>query len=191
MIESTIKDKLELGFCQDDAIEQVLIEEMKNPTMKSVQIMLYTLLAHRLETEYFWTGNIDFVFVKLDSYLKEFPDSIHVPQARFAVCEYYFQIKDYRSAIYKLRDYIIDFPEEKATIFAQLFLYKILSEYRKEPALTEKIKESLFSKSVFLVFSDAKVKYYKSLLNNIYRILNYVDKIEVFKNNDLFLRITP
>ena len=136
-------------------------------------------------------GNIDFAFVKLDSYPKEFPDSIHVPKARFAVCEYYFQIKDYRSAIYKLRDYIIDFPEEKATIFAQLLLYKILSEYKKEPALTEKIKESLFSKSVFLVFSDAKVKHYKSSLNNIYRILNYVDKIEVFRNNEPFLKITP
>ena len=136
-------------------------------------------------------GNIDFAFVKLNSYLKEFPDSIHVAEARFAVCEYYFQIKDYRSAIYKLRDYIMDFPEEEATIFAQLLLYKILSEYKKEPALIEKIKESLFSKSVFLVFSDAKVKYYKSSLNNIYRILNYVDKIEVFRNNEPFLKITP
>jgi len=136
-------------------------------------------------------GNIDFAFIKLNSYLKDFPDSIHVPEARFALCEYYFQINDYRSAIYKLRDYITDFPEEKATIFAQMILYKILSEYKKEPALIEKIKESLFSKSIFLVFSDAKVKYYKSSLNNIYRISNYVDKIEVFKNNDLFLKITP
>jgi hypothetical protein len=40
---------------------------MKNPTMKSVQIMLYTLLAHRLETEYFWTGNIDFVHAGVKS----------------------------------------------------------------------------------------------------------------------------
>jgi hypothetical protein len=40
---------------------------MKNPTMKSVQIMLYTLLAHRLESEYFWTGNIDFVHAGVKS----------------------------------------------------------------------------------------------------------------------------
>ena len=136
-------------------------------------------------------GNIDFAFVKLNSYLKDFPDSIHVAQVRFALCEYYFQIKDYRSAIYKLRDYIIDFPEEEATIFAKLILYKILSEYKKEPALTEKIKESLFSKSLFLVFSESKIKKYKTLFNNTYKVLNYVDKIEVFKNNDLFLKITP
>ena len=34
---------------------------MTNPTMKSVQMILYTLLAHRLEVEHKWTGSIDFV----------------------------------------------------------------------------------------------------------------------------------
>lgn len=34
---------------------------MKGPTMKSVQIMLFTLLGHRLETEYGWNGRIEFV----------------------------------------------------------------------------------------------------------------------------------
>jgi hypothetical protein len=34
---------------------------MKGPTMKSVQIILFTLLSHRLATEYGWTGSIEFV----------------------------------------------------------------------------------------------------------------------------------
>lgn len=34
---------------------------MKGPTMKSVQIILFTLLAHRLEKEYGWKGSIEFV----------------------------------------------------------------------------------------------------------------------------------
>ena len=34
---------------------------MTNPTMKSVQMILYTLLAYRLEAEHGWTGTIDFV----------------------------------------------------------------------------------------------------------------------------------
>lgn len=40
---------------------------MTNPTMKSVQIMLYVLLAHRLETEHAWTGHIDFVHAGVKS----------------------------------------------------------------------------------------------------------------------------
>jgi hypothetical protein len=34
---------------------------MKGPTMKSVQMILFTLLAHRLEREYGWNGSIEFV----------------------------------------------------------------------------------------------------------------------------------
>jgi hypothetical protein len=34
---------------------------MKGPTMKSVQMMLFTLLGHRLEREHGWTGAIEFV----------------------------------------------------------------------------------------------------------------------------------
>jgi hypothetical protein len=34
---------------------------MKGPTMKSVQIILFTLLAHRLEREHGWKGSIEFV----------------------------------------------------------------------------------------------------------------------------------
>lgn len=34
---------------------------MKGPTMKSVQIILFTLLSHRLEREYGWRGTIEFV----------------------------------------------------------------------------------------------------------------------------------
>jgi hypothetical protein len=34
---------------------------MTNPTMKSVQMILFTLLGHRLETEYSWNGTIEFV----------------------------------------------------------------------------------------------------------------------------------
>jgi hypothetical protein len=34
---------------------------MKGPTMKSVQIILFTLLSHRLEREHGWRGSIEFV----------------------------------------------------------------------------------------------------------------------------------
>jgi hypothetical protein len=47
---------------------------MKNPTMKSVQIMLYTLLAHRLETEHSWTGAIEFVHAGVKSRAVDYTD---------------------------------------------------------------------------------------------------------------------
>jgi hypothetical protein len=40
---------------------------MKGPTMKSVQMILYTLLAHRLEREHGWKGRIEFVHAGVKS----------------------------------------------------------------------------------------------------------------------------
>lgn len=137
------------------------------------------------------SGNIDFAFMELKTYLRENPDSIHTREIRFAICEYYFQIKDYRDAIYKLMDYIIDYPQDASTIPAKALLYKGLLEYNKEPELLQKLKESFFSKSLFLIFSETKTKNYKSLLNNTYKIIDYIDRVEIFRNNDLILKITP
>ena len=40
---------------------------MSNPTMKSVQMMLFTLLSHRLEREHGWSGRIEFVHAGVKS----------------------------------------------------------------------------------------------------------------------------
>jgi len=136
-------------------------------------------------------GNTDFAFMKLNNYLRECPDSIHTQKIRFAIAEYYFQIQDHHDAIYRLTEYIKDYQEDKSTVFAWALLYKIISDYNKEPLLIEKIKEKFFAKSLFLIFSDSKVKHYRSILNNTYKIAEYVNKIEISKNDELLLKITP
>lgn len=135
--------------------------------------------------------NIAFSFIKLKDYLREHPNSIYKAEIKFAMIEYYFQIKDYRDAVSELTEYIMDYSEGKNTIFAKAILYKILLEYKDEPLLLEKLKETFFSKSLFLIFSDVKAKCYRSILNNTYKVIDYVDKIEVFKNDEPFLKITP
>ena len=48
-------------FAQADLIRLENQPVMKGPTMKSIQIMLFTLLGHRLEKEFGWKGEIVFV----------------------------------------------------------------------------------------------------------------------------------
>jgi len=136
-------------------------------------------------------GNIDFAFMKLNNYLREYPESSRTKGIKFAIAEYHFQIQDYREAIYELSEYIQTYPQDKSAVFAYALLYKSLLDFDKEPLLVEKIKEQFFSKSLFLMFSDAKIQHYKSILKNTYKIAEYVDKIEFFKNDELFLKITP
>jgi hypothetical protein len=137
------------------------------------------------------SGNIDFGFMQLSNFLRENPGSIYKPKIRFAMIEYYFQNKSYRNALDEVVKYIIDYPNEISGVFAQAILYRILQDYNGEPSLIEKIKENFFSKSVFLTFSDSKTKSYTSILNNTYKIVDYLDRVEVYKNNALLLEITP
>lgn len=137
------------------------------------------------------SGNLDFAFLELNSYLRENPDSYHAPDIKFAVAEYHLGVKNYREAIDRLSKYIIDYPEEQNALLAQILLYKALIDFNPQSPLLEKLKERLFSKSIFLFLSDSKTKLYKSLLNNKYKIIEYVDRIEVLKNDEAILRIAP
>lgn len=47
---------------------------MKGPTMKSIQIMLFTLLGHRLESEFGWRGEIVFVHAGTKTRGKDSPE---------------------------------------------------------------------------------------------------------------------
>jgi outer membrane protein assembly factor BamD (BamD/ComL family) len=135
--------------------------------------------------------NINFGFMKLSNYLRDNPGTRHTQDIRFSKAEYYLQIQDYYDAANELNAYITDFPNGINTIFAYCLLYKISSEYPEDPEFIVALKEKFFNKSLFLVFSESKTKSYKSALNNEYKIVEYVDRIEVFKNNEPFIKVTP
>ena len=52
---------------------------MKGPTMKSVQMILFTLLSHRLAREYAWNGRIDFVHAGTKTKNKELVTATTTP----------------------------------------------------------------------------------------------------------------
>ncbi len=134
-------------------------------------------------------GNMHSAFIELHSYVQDYPNLSGARNARFAMCEYYFENRDYSDAIRELTDYIGRYPGERNTVFAQALLYKIFLEYKAEPELLDKLKSMFFSKSIFLVFSESKIKRYKSIFGNRYGIKEYVDKIEIFRNGDLLFEI--
>ena len=124
------------------------------------------------------SGSIDFAFMKMRNYLKDNPDSKYVPEIKFSIIEYYFQINNYNEAISELSAYLNSYPQEQNSVFAYALLYKIILKYKKD------------SKALFLVFAESKSKQYRSALNNTYKIVNYLDKIEIFRNGELFFEIS-
>lgn len=135
--------------------------------------------------------NPDIAFIQLKSYLNGHPNSPHTRKVKFGLAEYYFQINDYKDAIEALTSYISDYTPDRSTAFAYFMLYKIISENYQNGGILQKIKEKFFSKSMFLMFGEAKTHSYKSIFNNTYKAYEHIDRIEVYKNNEIFLQLTP
>ncbi len=74
-------DRMLPTFAQATLIRLENQPVMKGPTMKSVQIMLFTLLGHRLEKEHGWDGRLEFVHAgtktkdaKVDTVIEDPPE---------------------------------------------------------------------------------------------------------------------
>lgn len=144
-------------------------------------------------------GQNYFAVIHLKSVVNNDPQSPYAPSAAFALGEYYFDNTDYFNALRTLSDYIHSYPKDKGVVFAKLIIYKIITTSQngefsgvQESALIKEIRKELFSQPLFLIFYDKKApRSYKSLFKNSYLVYDYVDKIKVFRNDKIFLELSP
>ncbi|MDP2921490.1 MAG: hypothetical protein Q8O12_03885 [Candidatus Omnitrophota bacterium] len=135
----------------------------------------------------------DFALIEFRSVIREFPKSGYAGKSVFAIAEYCYDHGIYNDAIKNFTEYINNYPASKAVTFAKAHLLKIIEDI-KEPTWEEKrifedIKKDFFSKPLFLVFSEYKKTSYKSDGQNIFKIKYHTDNIEVYRNNQPFLKI--
>ncbi|RKY31327.1 MAG: hypothetical protein DRP74_05150 [Candidatus Omnitrophota bacterium] len=136
-------------------------------------------------------GNKDFAIMKFAEFLRMNPNTIYAKDIKFAIAEYNLEAKNYVGAIPQLAAFIEEYPEGTRTMLARALLYKALSDYGEETMTEEYMTEHFFAKCLFLIFSESKARYYVSILDNVYKIVDYIDKVKIFKNDELYLEITP
>ena len=137
--------------------------------------------------------NFDSAFMNLRELARDYPNSPYSRNARFAMAEYLFTKKDYYDSLREFVSIIEDFPNTSQALFAKAIVYKALSEFSSKEieGLSSKIKREFFAQPIILVFSEYKTKSLKTLLGSHYTIKDYVDRVEIFKDNEIFLKITP
>jgi hypothetical protein len=138
----------------------------------------------------------DFAFMEFRSILRDFPKSSLAQKSMFAMAEYYYDHKMYYDAILNFTEHINNNPRsKKANIFAKTYLLKIMEEIKdptwEEKRMLENVKKDFFSKPLFLVSARYKETSYKSVSRNKFRVRYYIDKVEVYRNGQLFVKITP
>lgn len=136
------------------------------------------------------TGNRDFAFMHCRALLENYPDSKYASDAAFAIGEYYFIAADYENTAEALSNFINDYPDSKGLPFVLMYLLKV-SQINKDESLAEKLKNKIISlKRLSFLFQESKGCAYTSLLRMKYRMMYYIDKVELYVDDKLFEKIS-
>jgi outer membrane protein assembly factor BamD (BamD/ComL family) len=137
---------------------------------------------------------VDFAFMQFRNIIRDFPESPFAQKSIFAIAEYSYDHMMYYDAIKNLREYINDYPDSKTNVFAKAYLLKIIEEIKnptwEEKRVFEDITKEFFSKPLFLLFTEYKETSYRSPSLNKFKIRYYIDNIEVYRNDKLFIKIS-
>ncbi|MFC1624181.1 tol-pal system YbgF family protein [Candidatus Omnitrophota bacterium] len=138
--------------------------------------------------------NYDIALMEFLSIIRNFPESIYAKRSLFAIGEYFYEKNAYSEAIKHFTKYIGDYPDYDDAIFARAYLLKIIEDVKESPeenkVFIENIEADFFSQPLFLLFSEYKEETYKSALRNDFTIHHYIDMIEVYRNGELFIKLT-
>ncbi len=136
------------------------------------------------------SGDLDFAFMNYRSILLRYPRSPFAQQALFAKGEYYYSLPDFPQARLVFEEYVKKYPESEAKMFALVYLMKIALADQDQATADELSRELINLKQVSLVFRDFKEYSFLSPMNNQYRAVFHIDKIEIFLNGEPFAEIS-
>jgi len=132
----------------------------------------------------------DFAFMFFNSILKSYPNSKYTPLALFAAAEYCFQKGDYYDAAMSLRRFISEYPRARAKLFALAYILEIAHMQNNQKAIDAFEKEIISFSKNSQFFKKRKIYKYKSPFSNIYKAIFFEDKIEIYFNNKLLVKIS-
>ena len=165
-----------LGKYTEEGIEK--IKESPERLQKAREVVKQ--LGGEIKEFYYTMGQYDFVAIT------EGKDNETTMKALFAIGEYYFLIGDYYDAERTFRQFVNDYPEEKGMPFALVYLFEIAKRQRRKNQAEDLKKQILDLRQRVFLFKDFKEHKYLSPFAKKYRIIYFIDRLEVYIDNELF-----
>ncbi len=134
-------------------------------------------------------GDNDYAFMCFRSLLHYSTKSKYYKAALFSTGEYYYSIGDYRSAEKSFSDFIDCYPKDEALPFAVVYLLKISEQMQISKTAADLRKKVITFKQLSLLFSEFKELSYISPLDLHYKAIYFIDRIEIYINEELFEKI--
>jgi TolA-binding protein len=135
-------------------------------------------------------GNREFAFIHLHSLVRTYPESKYLQNSLFAIGEYHFENNNFADAADVFSQILEKFPDSRSTVFAMGYLLKIAQE-REAEGLAENLGKAIATfHKLSLVFRNSKVFTYRSAFRNKYKVEYYIDKVEFYKDGELFAQVS-
>lgn len=149
-------------------------------------------LEYKLAVKAAKQGEIDFAYMHYREILRNFTQTKYHEKALFAKGEYFFYIPDYPQAKMALETYLQEYADRnpRGKIFALAYLYKIAEIQNNQEELKRLADEIVSFKQLSLVFKDHKELKFISPFQRQSNADFYIDKVEFFIEDELFIKIT-
>lgn len=134
-------------------------------------------------------GETDFAFINFHALVETCPDSKYFEHALFSIGEYYFSVANYENAKNTFLKLINKFAKTKTKPFALVYLIEIAKRQNQEDLVKELEKQIIRYKQTSLIFRDFKEYRYVSGFSKRYKAVYFIDRIEIYINNELSARI--
>lgn len=131
-------------------------------------------------------GNYEFAFLNLHSLIETYPESKYLENALFTIGEHHFKDNNSAGAAEAFSQLLEKFPDSQSTLFALAYLAKIAQKRKAEELVSNLEKAIVTFHKLSLVFRDSKEFTYKSAFGNRYKAVYFIDKVALYKNDELF-----
>lgn len=137
------------------------------------------------------SGQPDVAFLTFRALAREQPNTVRGRQALFAVAEYYVNIHDRSDAARALDEIERLYPDTTEAVLAAVYRYAIAAGLTvATSSALQPLRRELFSAPLVLLFSTGKDIQYRSLWGHRYIIRRSLNRLEVLKNGEPFIRLT-
>jgi len=132
-------------------------------------------------------NNLNSSFMHLSRIVDRYPSSKFFAPALFSLGEYYYGIGDLFDAKNSFEKFVEADPKSKPAVFARAYLVKIAKN--NEESFSDYEKEIVTFKRLSLFFRDSKAIKYSSVFLKKYKAIYFIDKVEIYVNEKLFIEI--
>lgn len=134
-------------------------------------------------------GKIDFAFIDYFKLLNRYPDSKLAEKALFATGEYYLSIDNDSDAKKAFKRFINKYPQSNARPFALAYLLKMAVAEAKIGPIKKYENQIISAQQLSLLFRDSKKRKYLSPLYKKHKAFYFIDRVEFYINEELFVKI--